>query len=205
MKLPFFPASDEGHFSKRISENQIYYPMKISLKIVALLFLAGQFVACQSATTTADQNTEETMESSSAPAENNEYAGEAFGADFAPAEVVSYPDLLSEMAGQDSMYVTLRGTVSEVCQAKGCWMNIVGTEDGSGMMVRFKDYGFFVPKDISGREVVMEGVAFNTVTPVEELRHYAEDAGKSEEEIAAITEPKEELAFLASGVIVLEE
>jgi hypothetical protein len=71
------------------------------------------------------------------------------------------------------------------------------------MMVRFKDYGFFVPKDISGREVVVHGKAYYQLTPVEDLRHYAEDAGQSPEEVAAITEPKQELHFLAEGVRVL--
>jgi hypothetical protein len=72
------------------------------------------------------------------------------------------------------------------------------------MVVQFKDYGFFVPKDIAGRQVVIEGYAYRAVTPIEDLKHYAEDAGKSQEEIDAITEPKEELKFLASGVILLD-
>ena len=72
-------------------------------------------------------------------------------------------------------------------------------------MVRFKDYGFFMPLDIAGREVIMNGKAFYQTTSVDDLRHYAEDAGKSQEEIDAITEPKRELAFLADCVILLDE
>lgn len=81
-------------------------------------------------------------------------------------------------------------------------MTINGDEE---MMVKFKDYGFFVPTDISGREVVMHGVAYYQTTSVEELQHYAEDAGKSAEEIATITEPKRELRFLADGVKLLNK
>ncbi len=84
-------------------------------------------------------------------------------------------------------------------------MTIASGNGGEEMMVKFKDYGFFVPKDIAGRKVVMEGYAFREVTPVDELRHYAEDEGLSTEEIEAITEPKEELKFLASGVLLLDE
>jgi len=102
----------------------------------------------------------------------------------------------------DTVTTTLQGTVNSVCQAKGCWMTIAAGEDKE-MMVKFKDYGFFMPKDISGREVVMHGMAFYRITPVDELRHYAQDAGKSPEEIAAITEPKNELHFLAEGVQLL--
>jgi hypothetical protein len=41
------------------------------------------------------------------------------------------------------------------------------------------------------------------VTPVKELQHYAEDAGKSKEEIAKITEPKKEIVMNAKGILVL--
>ena len=40
-------------------------------------------------------------------------------------------------------------------------------------------------------------------TSVKQLKHYAEDAGKSKEEIAKITEPKKEVIFVAKGVLVL--
>ncbi len=99
----------------------------------------------------------------------------------------------------DSTYVKLTGKVAEVCQKKGCWIN-VELENGETMRVTFKDYGFFVPKDLSGSEIVMEGKALRKVTPVDELQHFAKDAGKSDEEIAAITEPKEEIVFEAVGV-----
>jgi len=74
--------------------------------------------------------------------------------------------------------------------------------NGSTLRVTFKDYGFFVPKDIVGKTVVFEGQAKVETVPVETLRHYAEDAGKSQEEIAAITSPEEKINFVASGVMV---
>jgi hypothetical protein len=74
------------------------------------------------------------------------------------------------------------------------------------MRVTFKDYGFFVPKEgMEGKEVVFEGVAKRKVTDVDMLKHFAEDAGKSQEEIDAITEPKVELTFVANGVIIKEK
>ncbi len=102
---------------------------------------------------------------------------------------------------EDSTFVKLAGTVDAVCQAKGCWMNI-DLENGKTMKVTFKDYGFFVPKDLAGKQVVIEGKALKQTTSVEEQRHYAQDAGKSEEEIATINEPKEEVVFEAVGVLV---
>ena len=72
-------------------------------------------------------------------------------------------------------------------------------------MVKFKDYGFFMPKDISGETVVLQGKAFRQITDVETLKHFAMDAGKSQAEIDAITEPEEEYIFLADGVELLRE
>lgn len=109
--------------------------------------------------------------------------------------------LAARMGGKDKMAAKVEGTVESVCKMKGCWMK-VKTGDGQTMRVTFKDYGFFVPKDIVGKTVVMEGTAETTITPVDELRHYAQDAGKPAEEIAKITEPEKALTFVADGVIV---
>ncbi len=109
--------------------------------------------------------------------------------------------LATKMANKTEMPAKVEGTVESVCKVKGCWMK-VNTADGQTMRVSFKDYGFFVPKDIVGKTVVMQGTAKQTLTPVDELRHYAEDAGKSKEEIAKITEPEKALTFVADGVIV---
>lgn len=60
-----------------------------------------------------------------------------------------------------------------------------------------------MPKNLVGKEVVIEGEASVKETSVKQLRHYAEDAGKSKEEIKKITEPKKEVIFMAAGVLVL--
>ncbi len=152
---------------------------------------------------------------SQTPAENAQAAApeakpvavaDKFGESITPKGALAYADLQREMAGKDSLWVKVSGTVAEVCQVKGCWMNLTaGSEESAPLFVQFKDYGFFMPKDIAGREVIMEGYAYRDVTSVEDQRHFAEDAGKTAEEIEAITEPKEELKFLASGVLLLEE
>jgi hypothetical protein len=96
----------------------------------------------------------------------------------------------------------ISGKVVEVCQEKGCWMKIEKA-DGDKMMVKFKDYGFFMPKDIVGKEVVLDGETIAKEVSVQQLRHYAEDAGKSQEEINKITKPRKETQFIAKGVLVL--
>jgi len=108
-----------------------------------------------------------------------------------------------DMAVADTLQTKFTAVVKEVCQAKGCWMK-VELDGGEEAMVRFKDYGFFMPKDISGKEVVVNGIAFVEEMSVEDQKHYAEDGGKSEAEIAKITAPKKTFGFEADGVILRE-
>jgi hypothetical protein len=124
-----------------------------------------------------------------------------FGRPVAEENAISAKQLKSQLNGKDSARVKVVGKVNDVCRMKGCWMTIE-LEDGELMRVKFKDYGFFVPKDIQGRTVVFEGQAKVKTTSVAELQHYAQDAGKSKEEVAKITDPKKELTFLADGVLL---
>ena len=103
----------------------------------------------------------------------------------------------------DTIDMKFVSNVNEVCKTKGCWMKLdLGNEKES--MVRFTDYGFFVPLNSDKRDVIVEGRAFITQISVEELQHYAKDAGKSEEEIAQITEPKATYGFEADGVLMIQ-
>lgn len=101
----------------------------------------------------------------------------------------------------DSLQVAFKAQVTAVCKNKGCWMK-VALPDGGEVMVKFKDYAFFVPKDIETSTVFINGLAYVEEMPIEEQKHYAEDEGLSLKEIAAIKEPKVTLLFLADGVSI---
>lgn len=124
-----------------------------------------------------------------------------FGNKIDESEAKDLNEVVTAMEGKDSMDVKLAGQVDKVCQVKGCWMTMPYGE-GESMRVSFRDYGFFVPKDIDGKDVVVDGTIYLETTSVEDLRHYAEDGGASEEEMAAITEPETALTFVADGVVV---
>lgn len=136
---------------------------------------------------------------------NNEAANEpqfdVFGEQITGDNAVEPSQLASQFEGKDTVKIKLKTKITEVCQKKGCWMN-VDLGNNEEMTVRFKDYAFFVPKDASGREVVFEGLAFHDTTSVEDLRHFAEDAGQTPEEIEKITEPEVRISFEASGVMI---
>ena len=126
-----------------------------------------------------------------------------FGNKISEKGALSLVSALDSLGGEKEYHTKVKGKVTAVCQKKGCWMKIKNPK-GDDMFVRFKDYGFFVPKDLSGSQVVMKGRMFHDTTTVKERRHYAKDAGKSEEEIKKIKEPKTQIAFKASGVKILK-
>jgi len=124
-----------------------------------------------------------------------------FGDSLTQEGAIAADQFATQMAGKDSMKVKLEGKIEEVCQKKGCWMTMnIGND--KKMQVKFKDYAFFVPKDASGKTVVIEGMAYTDTVQVAELKHYAEDGGKTKEEIEKITEPEIAISFEANGVII---
>lgn len=103
----------------------------------------------------------------------------------------------------DTIDVKFKSKIMSVCKKKGCWMKMDLAENKESF-IRFKDYGFFVPLNADNSEAVVSGKAFLDVISVDELKHYAKDGGKSQEEIDKITQPKITYAFQADGVLIQE-
>tara|TARA_R110002126_G_scaffold77796_2_gene193918 strand:- start:17161 stop:17667 length:507 start_codon:yes stop_codon:yes gene_type:complete len=166
--------------------------MKNLIKFCAIALLA--FAACKKEKAEKSTTTEEAKMAVN-------YS--SFGDKITDEKAMTADEMLAKfnsMQVGDTVNVKFASKINEVCSKKGCWMKLpVGEQE---TMVRFKDYGFFMPLDAKDKEVIVEGKAFVTITPVEELQHYAEDAGKTAEEIAKITEPKREFAFEANGVLM---
>jgi hypothetical protein len=129
--------------------------------------------------------------------------GATFGASLSKEGAIPVAELPGMLKAKETAHVTVIGKVMDVCPKKGCWMSIEmpGNEP---VFVMMKDYGFFVPLELIGKKVVIDGQASVVTTSVAELRHYAEDAKKSKEEIEAITAPKKEIRLTANGIAVLE-
>ena len=92
--------------------------------------------------------------------EKIEYA--SFGKEIIADDAVSASSMAAHykiMKAGDSINSKIIAEVHEVCQAKGCWMRL-NLDDENEVMVKFKDYGFFVPKDITGKKVIINGQAF---------------------------------------------
>jgi disulfide oxidoreductase YuzD len=128
--------------------------------------------------------------------------GTTYGTVTEKGSVVSANELETKMV--DNKYEgKVKGKVVEVCKAMGCWAKLQ-KDDGSTIMIKVKDHEFAMPLDIVGKIVVAEGSAQVKETSVNMLKHYAEDAGKSKEEIEKIKESKKEVLMTVKGVKVIE-
>ena len=165
-------------------------------KSVLLFVLILVLMACK------ESNSSEQKEI--ADVQNSQETYESFGAKITPEGSFSSSVMLEKFMSLnegDTINAKFTTSVNSVCQSKGCWMvlELPGVDD---TMVKFKEYGFFVPKDITGKEVIVRGKAFVEVVSVEDQKHFAKDAGNSIDEIVAITQPEKSFGFLADGVLI---
>jgi hypothetical protein len=135
-------------------------------------------------------------------------AGEAKKGDFYGEKVstdgsVAIADVAAKLKDDEAVNAKVTAKVLEVCSKKGCWLKLA-VNDSTTAFVKMKDYAFFVPMAAVGKTVVIDGELKTKTVSVAELRHYAEDAKKSEKEIAAINKPQQELRVLASGITVVD-
>ncbi|MDW5289623.1 DUF4920 domain-containing protein [Formosa sp. PL04] len=163
-------------------------------RIILLLAISLTILSCKNESKTSEIVVEDVKP---------EIAYASFGKEINDSDVLTSEDIMEQYKNLkvgDTVNSKMTGKIIEVCSKKGCWMTL-NVDGENEVMVKFKDYGFFMPLNAEG-DVIINGKAFVTETSVDELRHYAEDAGKSEDQIAAITDPKFEYRFEADGVLL---
>ncbi len=120
------------------------------------------------------------------------------------AKSISVAEMMKmiEAKTDQKVEITFRSPIQQVCATAGCWISI-DKGNGQPLMVRFKDHFTIPPKTPPGTEAFVHGFAFTETVSVEMLRHLAEDAGKSPEEIQKINAPETRLGFQADGIVLI--
>lgn len=168
--------------------------MKKGFLIALSLFIS--LAACKSNTEKQDGNEATAQEEKFLP----------FGEEISAENVFSkeeMAELYNGISAVDTINAKFTSTVTAVCQRKGCWMRLE-LENGEEVQVKFKDYGFFMPKNIAGQEVIVEGKAYVSVMTEHERKYYAGDEGKTAEEIDEISGDSKTMFFEAYGVLLKE-
>jgi DNA-directed RNA polymerase subunit F len=129
--------------------------------------------------------------------------GEWYGEKVSTEGAANIADVAAKLGESGAVDTKIKAKIVEVCPHKGCWLKLQ-VNDSTTAMVKMKDYGFFLPLAAKGKTVVIDGEVKMRTTSVAELQHYAEDAKKSKEEIAAITKPEKEIRVTAKGIVIVE-
>jgi len=126
-----------------------------------------------------------------------------FGNEFPAGNTLPASQVATLFKDSDTATATLSGDITSSCKHTGCWMDL-DMGKGETIHVTFKDDAFTIPLDAAGKNAVAEGIAIRKLIPVETLKNYAREDGKSAEEVAAITEPVYAYEFIANGVLIEE-
>lgn len=131
------------------------------------------------------------------PALADDKARKHFGAPFTDAKVVALEKAMSDVEKYASKPIKLEGEIKDVCQAKGCWLVI--TDGERAMRVSFKDYGFFVPKDATGKKVILEGMIEKKTITEMHAQHIAQES-KEKTDPSTIKGPQQIITMVVTGV-----
>ncbi len=99
--------------------------------------------------------------------------GDDFSSDDAPIDLVDALDML-ESSDDGSIEVKVLAQSTEVCENRGCWMNLYHAEEDLPVRVYMQNYGFFVPRNATGAEAIVEGTMTFEELSEEDAIHHAE-------------------------------
>ena len=118
-----------------------------------------------------------------------------------PPTITKVTSLQLAMANQNNKPkkpILIEGTIVKRCEKKGCWIDLKA--DNAQVRIKFKDYAFFIPKSMENTKIQAEGILEKKTISIADQKHYLEDGGASPEKIAAVSQPKQTLEFMATGV-----
>lgn len=113
------------------------------------------------------------------------------------AQRVPLADVLAKPQNFTKTPIVVEGKVEASCQNKGCWMEVVPEAGKAGVRVTFKDYGFFVPKEVKGMTARMQGTVELKTLSKEDADHLAGEGAKLDR---AEDGTAREISFVATGV-----
>jgi len=102
---------------------------------------------------------------------------EEFGASVDDSgEPVSLRELVAAGDEQAGHEVLLKTRIAKVCRKKGCFF--IARDGNAVARITFKDYGFFIPTDSAGKEVLLNGTFERREITAAQAKHYRKDLGE---------------------------
>lgn len=107
-----------------------------------------------------------------APAPTATSAGTLYGTALATGEITPLASILSAPQTFADRTVKTEGTISAVCQRRGCWMELRADSDSRVIRVPMAGHAFFLPRDVAGKHAVIEGRVIMQELSPEQRAHF---------------------------------
>jgi hypothetical protein len=174
-----------------------------------LLVAALAFVACKKAEPTKSEAAKtQTAQAETAKTTEGAAKGQSFGAGVKLASSTPIDAILAEPKKFAGQTVRVEGTVTDVCEMRGCWMELAGDKPGAKLRFKVTDGEMVFPVDSKGRHAVAEGVVTVKDLSLEDTKAMAiEEAKEHGEDCDAdkITEAKSIVRLDGIGAVIAQK
>ncbi|MEQ8690847.1 MAG: DUF4920 domain-containing protein [Pseudomonadales bacterium] len=92
-------------------------------------------------------------------------------------------EVLADVDAHAGKPLLVRTTIARVCQKKGCFF--IAQDGVQAVRVSFRDYGFFIPTDAGGKDVLLAGELVRKHVPEQQAEHFRADLGDAAAPVAA--------------------
>jgi hypothetical protein len=111
----------------------------------------------------------------------------------ASRETTPLATIVAEPSRFEGQVVKTEGEITQVCQRRGCWMELRADADSPGIRVPMAGHSFFLPRDVSGHRATIEGTVVVAALSEEDRAHLESEGAQAADQ---------ELSIEATGVIV---
>ena len=120
------------------------------------------------------------------PVRTLEDGARVFGAEPSERESVALATIMASPREYAGQVVKTEGEIAQVCQRMGCWMEITAEEGGQAVRVPMAGHSFFLPRDVAGRQAVVEGTVAVAALDEATAQHLREEGAQATDQALSI-------------------
>ena len=130
--------------------------------------------------------------------------GQKFGAGVTLTDAVAIDAILANPTAYKGKTVRVEGMVTDVCQKRGCWFEMAGTQPGAKLRFKVTDGEMVFPVDSKGKQAVAQGEVSVHELTLAETKDYEEEQAKESGKAfdpASITKPQAIVRLDGTGAV----
>ena len=93
--------------------------------------------------------------------------GKTFGKDITEKETTKISQILDAPENYDGKVVKVEGTVVNVCETRGCWIEIASDKEYQTIKVKVEDGEIVFPMEAKGKPAVIQGEVYSVIPAIQ--------------------------------------